>query len=299
MRKLNLNVPTAAKRIVQAFFLLSVANVVWVMSGCSLVPPVVPPVEKSIDRKPKAEDSYSRGMRYYNDGFFESATVELKNVPASHLSFDQSQLFLKKANERIAKVKTYESTALKLWEQSRFSKARRQLEEALKVYPKHSRIQKLLKKLDADIKSAANLLYEKGRREFERGNYKEARAAFLEGAKINPKDDRILLDLSLTEKTLSEAHLRGGRLLFEEGRLDQAIEHLEKAYQITPADSTVIDYLANAYHFRALKFYREEKLDQAVLDLTRSLQIKPGQVKIQEQLSQIEKRLQLLNAIKP
>jgi tetratricopeptide (TPR) repeat protein len=247
----------------------------------------------------KVPDAYSRGVQYYREGLYKSAVMELETVPRDHPRLKQARAYLQKANGRVTEATNHVNAALQHRKEGEFSKAKKEFEEALLVYPNHRRVRMLLEALDQDIEATVNFYYEKGQEEFERKNYEEAQVAFLEALKASPEENHVLAGLSRTDEILMKLYSSEGTALFEKGLFDEAVRQLEKAYNIDSTDSLLIGQLTNVYNRRALKYYREEKLSLAVRDLKRSLEIKSEQEEIRNQLQQIQKRLGLLKKIRP
>ncbi len=272
-------------------------GLIWILTGCSLLND---PSFNFLDfRTTKVIDAYGRGVDYYRQGLYESAVKELKTVPSDHPRYKLAQSYLEKSTNLVTEATNHVNAALQYRKEGELFKAKGEFEDALAVYPKHQRVQMLLEALDLDIEATINFYYEKGQEEFEQENYEEARVAFLEALKADPEESRVLEGLSKTNEILVKVYSKEGSELFEKGDFDDAVERLEKAYHINASDPFVIEKLTTVYNRRALKYYREEKLSLAVVDLKRSLKIKPYQEEIQNQLQQVQKRLGLLEKIRP
>jgi tetratricopeptide (TPR) repeat protein len=269
----------------------------WVLIGCSLLE--YPPLNLLDFQQSKAPDAYHRGVHYYWDGLYKSAVKELATVPLDYPRFKQAQAYLKKANKRVTEATTHVNTALQYRKDGELFKTKKELEEALEVYPKDRRIKKLLEALDQDIEANVDFYYDEGQEQFEQKNYKEARTAFLEVIKADPEENRVPAALSRTNQALAKMYTQEGTAFFEKGNFNDAIKQLEKSYELNSADPVLVNQLTNVYNRRALKYYSEEKLALALTDLKRSLEIKPDQEEIQRQSQQIQKKLGLLEKIGP
>ena len=287
--------PASPARAYHILFLASV--ILWAVSGCALLDRF--PLDGPGRERPSNRDAHTRGMDYYEEGFFNSAVEELKNVPSSHLDFKQAQISLARSLQKVAGANAHAEAALRHQGEGRFLDAKRELEKALEIYPRHRKIRSLLEDLIRDINATADLLYGKGRDALERLDYESARVSFLEALRFNPRHDPASFELSKTNVVLVEKYYQAGLFFSDQGKLDRAIEVLERAYQIDSVDPGVIEQLVKAYNLRALKFYREENLGLAVRDLERSLKMKFGQVEILDQLEQVQDRIRLLKKIDP
>ncbi len=272
-------------------------GLIWILTGCSLLNS--PPLNLLDFSQPRVVDAYSRGVDYYRQGLYESAVKELKAVPSDHPRYKLAQSYLEKSTDLVNEATNHVNAALQYRKEGELFKAKGEFENALEVYPRHRRVQMLLEALDLDIEATINFYYEKGREEFEQKDYEEARVSFLEALKADPEESRVLAELSKTNETLVKIYSKEGSELFEKGDFDDAVERLEKAYHINAGDPFIIEKLTTVYNRRALKYYREEKLSLAIVDLKRSLKIKPYQEEIQNQLKQVQKRLGLLEKIRP
>ncbi len=295
--------PDSSKRLrmsltaIKIFRPFSSVGLIWLLMGCSLLN------DSSLNLldfwPSRAIDAYSRGVDYYRQGLYQSAVKELETVPTDHPRYKRAQSYLAKATHRVTEATHHVNAALQYRKEGELFKAKKEFEDALEVYPKHRRVWMLLEALDLDIEATVNFYYEKGQDEFDQKEYESARIAFLEALKADPDESQVLFELSKTNEILVKIYSKEGSLLFEKGNFDDAVERLEKAYDIDSGDPVVIKQLTTAYNLRALKYYREEKLSLAVVDLKRSLEIKPDQEEIQNQRQQIQKRLGLLEKIRP
>jgi tetratricopeptide (TPR) repeat protein len=265
--------------------------------GCSLLE--YPPLSLFHFQKSKAPDAYYRGVQYYRDGLYKSAVKELATVPSDHPRFKQAQEYLKKANGRVSEANTHVNAALQDQKEGELYKAKKELEEALEVYPKHRRVRMLLEAFDKDIEATVDFYYDEGHDQFEQGNFEEARIAFLEVLKADPDEPRGLAELPRTNQALEKKYAMEGTVLFKKGDFNGAIKQLEKSYELNSADPDLVNQLTNAYNVRALKYNSEEKLSLASMDLKRSLEINPDQEEIRGQLQQIQTKLGLLEKIGP
>jgi len=272
-------------------------GLVWVLMGCSLLE--YPPLDWLNFQKSKAPDAYLRGVQFYREGLYKSAVKELVTVPSDHPRFKQAQEYLKKANDRVSEASTHVNAALQYQKEGELFKAKKELEEALEVYPKHRRVRMLLEALDKDIEAAVDFYYYEGQEKFEQGNYEEARIAFLEVLKADPEETRVLDELPRTNQALEKKYAMEGTILFEKGDYNGSIKQLEKSYELNSADPDLVNQLTNVYNRRALKYNSEEKLSLASMDLKRSLEIKPDQEEVRRQLQQIQNKLGLLEKIGP
>jgi tetratricopeptide (TPR) repeat protein len=268
-----------------------------IQSGCSLLE--YPFYESLGIGRPRVVDAYVRGVDYYREGLYKSAVKELETVPPDHPRFKRAQDYLAKANTLVMDATAHINAALRYRKEGELFKAKREFEEALEVYPRHRRVHMLLEALDLDIEATVNFYDEKGQEEFEKRNYEEARAAFLEALKADPEESRIITNLSKTNEILVKTYFKEGIALYEKGMFDEAVKRLEKAYSINSTDPPLMNQLTDIYNRRALKYYREDNLSQAVVDLKRSLEIKPNQEEIRSQLEQVQKRLGQLEKIGP
>jgi tetratricopeptide (TPR) repeat protein len=290
------NILAIFKIVLPSYFWL-IVGLTSLLIGCGLLSYAPSSTEEVQEIAPP--DAYRRGTDYFSRGLYRSAVKELETLPPDYPRIKQAREYIQDANSRIEVATVHLNAALAYREQKEFFQAKKEITEAFMVYPKHDRILGLLDELNRDIETAVNFYYEKGQQEFEQKNYREARAAYLEALRAAPKENRVQAELSRTNKILAEKYSSVGTALFEKGFFDEAVNNMEQAYEVDPADPMIIDQLTIVYNRRALKYYREEKLNLAVEDLKRSLQIKPEQAEIQNQLTQVERRLGLLKKIEP
>ncbi len=293
--KLNQNTLTKPKRIRLRFlFPFLLGALVW-SAGCSSFS-----IDKTLKiKKPKPSDSYTRGIAYYLEGFFESAVIELKNVPADHPNFLRAKKYLQRAEKRVEHVQTHEKAALNFRGKKQLLDALNEVEKALKAYPKNRRIHRLFADLNQDIETEFNQNFRKGRENFNQESYEKAKIAFRKAQQFKPEHKPTLEYLFKTENRLLERYQYEGRVLLKNGDLDSALESFELAHKMKPGHPGIKAQLVNTYNSRALKNYREEKLNEAVDDLQRSLEINSHQESIKKQLQQIEKRILQLKKITP
>ena len=147
-----------------SLLLLLSVGLAWVLMGCSLLE--YPPFDWLNFQKSKAPDAYHRGIQFYRDGLYKSAAKELVTVPSDHPRFKQAQEYLKKANDRVSEASTHVNAALLEQKEGELFKAKKELEEALEVYPKHRRVRMLLEALDKDIEATADFYYDEGQEQF-------------------------------------------------------------------------------------------------------------------------------------
>lgn len=255
----------------------------------------------SLDLLPRSKplDAYTRGLHHYREGHYKSAVKELETVPLDHPRYHKAQTYLAKANQYVTKATLHINAALKHRKAGELFKAKKEFEKALAVYPKHRRAQIMLETLDLDIEATMSFYYEKGLEEAGQKNYEEARLAFLEASKADPEAELVRMELLKIEDILVNRYLEEGVSSFEKGAFDEAIRYLEKAYEIRPDDPHLIRHITDVYNRRALKHYREEQLVLAIEDLKRSLEIDPEQHDVRNQFQLIQKRMGLLEQIKP
>lgn len=294
---LRSNPYTPAKRQRQSHCpaLLVTLALIVVLGGCA----ILPTFQCQQEEKGAPTDSFCRGMRYYDQGLFRSAVAELRNVPPGHDRYRYAQKYLKRSEERIARVQHLLKSALTLRGRGRLTDAQGEVDQALKLYPKHRTLRRLKGQLDGEIKEVVHTEYRKGKRAMDQGHYETARTAFLTALMAKPDSDRVRTALSQTERSLARQYHREGTRLFEAGRLDDALPKLEQAHSMDPSNKTILNGLVDGYNARALQSYREEKLSLARRDLERSLEIAPGQPQIQKQLEAIERRMKQLGTIRP
>lgn len=131
------------------------------------------------------------------------------------------------------------------------------------------------------------------------GRWAEARAAFLEGARLAPRDRRLLVELAGVE--------------YRQKNLAAAKRYLRRALALDPADRYACDFLATIYYLEgnleaALQYWNrigkpeiadvqvapKPKLDAVLLDS--ALAITPGSVLTLDELRTAEARLDALDA---
>jgi tetratricopeptide (TPR) repeat protein len=284
---------TAIKPFRPAFLWLSL-GMTWMLIGCGLLK--YPPLNL-LDFQKSKPDAYARGVQYYRGGLYKSAVKELGSIPPGHAKFNKAQDYLKRANNRVLEAATHVNYALEYRDQGELFKAKKELEGALEVYPKHRKVHMLLAALDQDIEATVDFYYDAGQEQLDDGNYEEARKSFLAVLKADPEDNRALTELTRANQAIAQMYMNEGLAFFENGNFNEAIKKLEKSFELNSADPALIGRLANVYNRRALKYYSEEKLSFALTDLKRSLEIKPDQEEIQRQSQRIQEKLGLLEKI--
>ncbi len=162
MTRSSPNIPTGIKGV-PVFPLVFLLAIAWGSGGCGLSKYVSFDFIKS--QTTPSNDAYTRGLRYYKQGYYKSAVKELETVPPTHPNYKDARTHLRRADSRVQTASRHINHALAHQQQGELDKAKKEFEAALKVYPRHRRVQKLLQAVEYEIEARLNFFLDKGMEE--------------------------------------------------------------------------------------------------------------------------------------
>jgi len=233
--KLETNIWKMNKFQIFLLSLIGMLGFLGFLGGCSLFPSM----EDGGLIKPN--DSYLRGKNYFTQGYYQSALMELNNVPPSHPEYREAQYYLEQTNQRISKVVFYETNAIRLEKQGELLEAHDHLEHALKIYPKNKRIQKLHKKLNKEIHMVAELNFKRGNSSYHAGELDQAITYFKKAYQIDFSRRAIADRLVIAYNSRALNHYRVGNL-------NKAINDLKQSLDINPKQENIQTQLDEMTH---------------------------------------------------
>ena len=161
-----------------------------------------PAEEKPISEEQKIKQKFSEGVSDYNEGNYNGAIAKWEEVVKVRSDEPELKKIIEKAEQRIAKAKDekikrmrkHYNKAVGYYKNNRWQEAMAELEEVLKLEPKHEQSTALMKRVEEKIwlavqeerKKKMDEYYNAGLAYFQNGKYEEAIVEFEKVLKLEP-----------------------------------------------------------------------------------------------------------------